>query len=191
MRCRGFLLLRVWNRHPVGLCAVLEVFSRNPGSRCQVFRLQFADYHADVFYLDGVTLFDTAEQEQATADEVDTPGNPFTEPVYQRKNGPVDRRVALPPYPGQPMNHVGLRLILFQALNMARRYNALVNLLHTRRENQIPEFRLSQQKYLQQRLAVELDVGQQTQFLHGGGRQVLCFIHNEECAATFPVPAMQ
>ena len=69
-------------------------------------------------------------------------------------------RIILPADQRQAMADIRLHLARQHRFEMVRRDHALAELLQLRRRKQIAEFRLAEQKYLEQRLPAELEIAQ-------------------------------
>ena len=130
-------------------------------------------------------------QQQAAADQVDAPGDALAELVYQREHRLAEGGITAPADDIQPVQNIGLGFFRRQRAQMAGRHDPLVHLLQFRAQHQLPQFRLAQQEDLHQGLAVDLDIGQQAQFFHGGYRQVLGLVDNEQGAQAVAMPAAQ
>src|SRR4029079_13424433 len=80
------------------------------------------------------------------------------------------------------MQDVRLGLLAIERTDVARRRDALPELLHLGSLQDLAELGLSDQEALQQRMVAELKVGEHPQLLDSAGSQVLGLVDDEKAA---------
>jgi hypothetical protein len=76
------------------------------------------------------------------------------------------------------MQDIRMAFLLAHWLDSVRGNDALAQLFHVVADDDAPQFGLTDKKYLQEGVALELEIRQDAEHLEGGGSKRLCLIHH-------------
>ena len=130
-------------------------------------------------------LGEKRREKKAVAQRVDPARNAAGQRVDQIEALGLEVRIVLPVDMVQPVLDVAARLGLVERAQVIRGDHTLPQLLHLRAAHHLPQFRLTDQEALQQRLVAELEVREHAQLLDRARGEVLRFVDHEQRAFLF------
>jgi len=153
------------------------------GNDFRVNRLvvHLAGHHFDILAREFPLAGEVTRKEHAVADRVDAARNARRRLVDPFVRPRLEIGVAVPADAFQPVLDVASRLIGVERSDMTRGNDPLAQLQHVRALHRAPELGLADEEALQQRVRLELEIGQHPQLLDGAGGQVLRFVDDEQC----------
>ena len=141
---------------------------------------QLGEHRRRVAAVEHRPFLDRTVQQQAAAELVDAPRHALAGLLDHRQHRGLDARIVVPADHLQPVHDIGRRLFLVQRVQMRRRGHALAQLFEPRVLQLVAQPLLTDQKDLQQRPTLVLQVGQHAQLLHRAEAQVLRLVDDQQ-----------
>ena len=148
------------------------------------FFANLAHHFLDIFDREIVFVAEETEQQQAVADRVDPAWNAAAGLEDGLERARFERGTPCGPRAFEPVLDVALCFFEVERPDVAGCDHALTQLLHRRALQDLPEFRLPDQKALQKRLFAELEIRQHAQLFDGSLREVLGLVDDQQATFT-------
>ncbi len=166
-------LRRVRDRHALRFASHLGI---------DRFVMHLARDHLDVVARELALAGEVARQQHPVAHRIDASRNSGRRLENALVGPGLKLGIALPADALQPVLDVAPRLVDIQRSDVAGGDHALAQLQHLRALHRAPEFRLTDEEALQQRVRLELEIRQHAQLLDRARREVLRFVDDEQRA---------